>query len=459
MRNPNVTEPAIDSIGSFLAGAATEIVACHPPVGVRRLSGGASRETFQVELHEALPLIMQRVRAGALSATFSMEDEAVLLRVARSHGVPVASVIAAIDDPSVAGSAALFLAFVAGETLPKRILADPALESARGLLTKQCGEALAWIHQIPVRDVTHLRAQDPLEVVRTLLDVLDEPHPVFELALRWLAAHRPNTPPPAVVHGDFRLGNLMVGEDGLRAVLDWELAHLGDPREDLGWLCAPAWRFGGAHPVGGFGTIPELLSAYTQAGGAAVEEDDLRWWVVLATVRWGAICILQANTHLSGASRSVELAVIGRRVCETEHDLLDLLDVPPSGHGDPVAGATSGSASPSGGVHDRPDAGELLEAVREFLENDVLDAVTGRVRFHTRVAINALAMVERELRAGDSPSQAHRARLARLNVRSSRALAAAIRDGEFDERLVSLGPELRGMVQAKLSVANPRYDR
>ncbi len=454
-----MAETDITSIASFLESNASGTVGGHPPTEIRRLSGGASRETFQLDLHNASPLIMQRVRAGALSATFSMEAEATLLRVASAHGVPVARVIAATDDPLVAGSAALFLVFIAGETLPKRILGDPSLQDARRLLTGQCGAALARIHQVPVGEAPHLRTEDPLAMVRSLLDVLDDPQPVFELALRWLAANRPANRPLSIVHGDFRLGNLMVGEDGLRAVLDWELAHQGDPLEDLGWLCAPAWRFGGADPVGGFGTIPELLDAYMKAGGAEVQEADLHWWMILATVRWGAICILQARTHLTGASRSVELAVLGRRVCETEHDLLDLLDVPiAENHLKPSdPGAEAATENEVSDMHDRPNAGELIEAVREFLETDVLDAVTGRVRFHTRVAINALGMVERELRAGQSAATDHRDRLARLQVESSRALAQAIRDGTFDSRLSALGPELRGLVRTKLTIANPRY--
>jgi aminoglycoside phosphotransferase (APT) family kinase protein len=127
------------------------------------------------------------------------------------------------------------------------------------------------------------------------------------------------------VHGDFRLGNLLVDRSGLVAVLDWELAHLGDPLADLGWFTVRAWRFGGAGEVAGLGSIDELVDAYENAGGASVDRDALRWWQVMGTLRWGVICMLQASTHLSGASRSVELAAIGRRVCENEYDVLRLL--------------------------------------------------------------------------------------------------------------------------------------
>ena len=141
-----------------------------------------------------------------------------------------------------------------------------------------------------------------------------------------LAASPPPPRDPVLVHGDFRLGNLIVGPEGLRAVLDWELTHVGNPAEDLGWLCVKAWRFGAGPPVAGLGSREELLAAYRAAGGPDISLAELRWWEILGTLRWGVICLTQAWAHLSGAHRSVELAAIGRRVCEQEWDLLLLLD-------------------------------------------------------------------------------------------------------------------------------------
>jgi aminoglycoside phosphotransferase (APT) family kinase protein len=128
-----------------------------------------------------------------------------------------------------------------------------------------------------------------------------------------------------VVHGDFRLGNLIIGDAGLAAVLDWEAVHLGQAMEDVGWLCMRAWRFGGRQPVGGFGTLADLAAGYTQAGGPELDLDELRWWLTLATVRWGIDCLELAQRHLSGAERSLELAVIGRRRHETEYDAIRLI--------------------------------------------------------------------------------------------------------------------------------------
>ena len=171
-----------------------------------------------------------------------------------------------------------------------------------------------------------LPADDPLVLWPGWMDALRQPSAVFEIALRWLIKHRPLPGRSAVVHGDFRLGNLMVDESGLAAVLDWELVHRGDPLEDLGWFCVRAWRFGeDARPAGGLGSVEDLVAGYERAAGTPVDRDALRWWRVLGTLRWGILCQYQAHRHLSGQTRSAELAAIGRRAAENEWDLLDLL--------------------------------------------------------------------------------------------------------------------------------------
>jgi aminoglycoside phosphotransferase (APT) family kinase protein len=151
----------------------------------------------------------------------------------------------------------------------------------------------------------------------------------LELGLRWLEDHLPETgaaAPPRLVHGDYRNGNFIVGPEGIRVVLDWELSHLGDPVEDLGWLCVKSWRFGNVDQrVGGFGTTDELLTAYAAAGGANVSPGHLRYWETFGTLKWGIICEMQCFAHLQGLVRSVELAALGRRIAETEWDLLELI--------------------------------------------------------------------------------------------------------------------------------------
>jgi aminoglycoside phosphotransferase (APT) family kinase protein len=292
--------------------------------GLHRLSGGASRVTSSFEAvapdGSRTPLVVQQVRSGAGGTGPGMAAEAAVLRVAAEAGVPVPRVVAVGE-----GASFVVQQHVAGETIARKILRDDEYAAARPVLAGQCGRALAALHAMPVDAVPGLDVPDQVAQYRAVLDASGQPHPAFELAFRHLEATRPAASATTVVHGDFRLGNLIVGPDGLRAVLDWELVHLGDPLEDLSWLCVKSWRFGAAPRVGGFGEVPDLVSAYEEASGRTVDLDALRWWETFGTLKWGIMCIMQAAAHLTGAARSVELAAIGRRVCEVEHDLLLLL--------------------------------------------------------------------------------------------------------------------------------------
>lgn len=433
---------------------------------LRRLSGGASRVTSAFDLvapdGEARPLILQMDRAGGAPGQAKARLEHGLLDAAVRAGVPVPAVVAAPDAGPAAGPAAdplggawLVVERLAGETIPRKILRDPEWAVARSALTAQCALALAAIHTIDPATIEGLPRADPLRDPLPLLDALGEVRPALELGVRWLAAHRPEPGPGGrsrvTVHGDFRCGNLLVDADGLRGVLDWELAHAGDPAEDVGWLCAPAWRFGGPGEVGGFGAVPDLLAAYEAAGGESLAPERVHWWQVYATVKWAAICALQASVHLSGATRSVELAAIGRRVCESEWDLFVLLGVaPPADLPEPVAAA--GPLPPFG----RPSAAELVEAVREYVEG-LMERDEGAAGFEARVARNALGVVERELQLGPSIAAAHAARLADLGFPDDAALAAALRAGDLDEDWRSVAPALAAAARDQLLVANPAY--
>ena len=432
--------------------------------GLTRLSGGASRETWRFTA-AGRPLVVQLQRAGD---TRDMLVEAAVVGAAGAAGVPVPELVTSRRRSD--GSAFMVVEAIGGETIARKIQRDPEFEDARRRFARDCGAALARIHTIDPDAVDGLVVDDQVERYSTVLADLDRPHPVFELVRNWLIEHRPDGARRAVVHGDFRLGNLIVGHDGVRAVIDWELAHLGDPMEDLGWLCVRAWRFGGAEPVGGIGSREDLFAAYEDAGGGPVDASVVRWWEVLGTWKWGIMCILQAEAHRSGAVRSHELAAIGRRVCENEYDLLRMLgadlfgsaadaELPPNAPDAPDAPVEHGDADPDGSLHDVPTAAELVEAVREWLDRDVLDATDGRLRFHTRVASNVLAMVQRELELGPELSAAHRARLDRLGVGSDRELASAIRAGDFAGREAELAPHLHRTVADKLRVANPRHLR
>jgi len=302
-------------------------------VDLRRLSGGASRETWSFDLVDgsgARHGFVLRRDPGGHTGESARATEYRLLVAAAAGGVIVPRVRHLLEPGDELGDG-FVMDRVDGETIPRKILRDDEFAAARPRLARQCGEVAARVHAIDTGSLPSLpvqTAESQVAQYREVLDTFGEPHPAFELGLRWLADHVPSAPAePRLVHGDFRNGNFIVGPDGLRAVLDWELTHLGDPVEDLGWLCVKSWRFGVADRlVGGFGDVPDLRAAYEAAGGRPFDDATLRWWIALGTLKWGVICIGQAFTHLTGVVRSVELATLGRRVAETEWDLLDILD-------------------------------------------------------------------------------------------------------------------------------------
>lgn len=302
--------------------------------GLKRLSGGASKESWALDLVDdagAATLMVLRRQPTDLRFSFSgmesLSSEASLLQRAAAAGVPVPEVHFVLPHGSDAGEG-YAMARIAGETVGARILKAPALEAARAGLARQCGEALARIHAVPLEGLPALASFSPheeLEALRTRYLATGQARPVFDYALRWLADHMPADARRTLVHGDFRNGNIIVGEEGLRAVLDWELAHIGSPASDLAWLCVTSWRFQRPDlPVGGFGTRDQLLEGYRAAGGGAIDADELFAWEVFQTLNWGIMCAEVGATFMGG-TRSVEGAMIARRASETEFDLLRLL--------------------------------------------------------------------------------------------------------------------------------------
>jgi len=290
---------------------------------LERLTGGASRETWRFAVGgEAF--VLQRQRPGTPR---DMHVEVAVLEAAHATGVPVAEVVTSSRGMATnpLGEPFMVMRAVEGETIARKILRDDTFGSARPLIAGQIGRAMAQIHRIDHTTIEGLEGEDQVARYVQLMDESGQAHPAFEIAFRWLEANRPAPRDWCLVHGDFRLGNVIVGDDGLRAVLDWELAHIGNPAEDLGWVCVRAWRFGGGKPVAGVGDYAELLDAYEAESGVRIDERELRWWELLGTVKWGLMCISQSAYHLNGVVRSHELAAIGRRVCENEYDALTMI--------------------------------------------------------------------------------------------------------------------------------------
>jgi aminoglycoside phosphotransferase (APT) family kinase protein len=250
------------------------------------------------------------------------------VRAAASARVPVPRVRMILEPSDELGSGYV-MERLEGETIARRILREDAFAAVRPLLARQCGEILARIHAIPVESLPKLPFADApgqLASYRAVFDSFGRPHPVFELAFRWLADHMPAPAPATFVHGDFRHGNLLIAQgEGVRGVLDWEIAHVGDPMEDLGWICVNSWRFGAELPVGGFGTREDLFAGYEAGGGMKVDPRRVHLWEILGTLKWGIMCMMQYSVFERGIDRSVERGAIGRRSSETEIDLLELL--------------------------------------------------------------------------------------------------------------------------------------
>jgi aminoglycoside phosphotransferase (APT) family kinase protein len=323
-----------------------------------------------------------------------MRLEADAIRACHAAGLRVPEVVLD-DDGSRLGTAGVVMSAVAGETLARKILRDDEFAHARQVLVGQLGAFLAGLHAIDPAEVPGAAEVDELARYWTSYELVPDRSVTFERAHAWLVANRPSRTAATIVHGDLRMGNVIVDGDGVGAVIDWELVHVGDPIEDLAWLCVKAWRFGAPLEVGGLGTIDELIGAYEGAGGQRVDRDAFHWWLVQKTLQWGIGCMGQAWAHLSGAVRSHELAAIGRRVAEQEWDLIELL-----APDEWAAARTAPLPEPvpdTPGLHGRPTARELLEAVRGFLADDVMVNTSGRLSFHARVAANMIAIVEREL--------------------------------------------------------------
>jgi aminoglycoside phosphotransferase (APT) family kinase protein len=428
-------------------------------VGVRPLPGGASRDSWDVRVRTAgdgeRRLVLLREADGqARHPDKNVAVEAAAMTAARMAGVPVAEIYDYGDG--ALGQAYLLMERLDGETIPRRLLRDETYAAVRPGLSRRLGEILARIHQVDPDSVPGLPRVDALGQVTGLYQAFAEPRPALEIGLRWLAEHRPAPAAETLVHGDFRTGNLMVGQDGLHGVLDWELAHRGDPRQDLGWLCTKAWRFGSASPVGGFGARAELMAGYAAGGGTPPDQETQRWWELYGTMRWALLCRRQAERYLADAEPSIELAVLGRRVCEQEYDiLLALGHAAPLTVADPLEGLEDHAATP----HDRPSGPDLLRAVREFLTTEPgLEAGPDpRLRFHARVAANALRIAEREAMLAAAHEQNHRTRLAALGCADDAGLCAAIRDGSLDHRFGEVVEAVRATTVDKLTVANPGH--
>lgn len=305
-----------------------------------RLSAGASQEIWAftaVGEGRKVALILRRPsqsdpedRLASLVLT-GRQVEIELQRKLHGLGINVPEVIAELRDEDGIGMA-FVMERLPGTAVPQKILGDDSYGEARSVLIQQMAAALARVHSVSTADLPTLpciTAAEQLVRFRAIVDGCELHHPGLEVAFAWLEANLPTEATGTLVHGDFRLGNLIVDPTGLSGIIDWELAHLGDPMSDLGWLCLRSWRFSGPEfPAAGLGSRGKLFDAYANAANAAVDPERVRFWEAFGNVRWAVICLLQVRRFLvdSPEGSHIEHAAIGLRLDEALYDFFRLID-------------------------------------------------------------------------------------------------------------------------------------
>lgn len=441
----------------------TELVSC------TRLSGGASQETYRVvtggpagERRFAMRRSLGGVAQSVMPGHPGLRVEARLMTVARAAGVPEPEVLWVFDPEDGLGEG-FVMEWLDGETLGKRIVAADELAEVRPRLAYQCGEILARVHAIDVdadfgSALARLTPEAFLDQTYARYRSFDAPQPMIDYTARWLRERLEGMPPPerlALVHNDFRNGNLMVGAKGVVAVLDWELAHVGDPMRDLGWICTNSWRFGRSDlPVGGFGAYEDLFAGYESVSGSPVDRERVHYWEVFGSFWWAVGCLEMANAFRTGIDRSIERAAIGRRSSECQIDCVNLIIPGPVHQLEPT---TAHSSS------DMPRAAELLEAASRYLREEVMTTTAGRTAFLARVTANALDIVARENTLGPAHREIERRQLAALLARDGEAdelrreLADGLRSGAMPLDRPGLADYLRDSVVRQVAIDQPGY--
>jgi aminoglycoside phosphotransferase (APT) family kinase protein len=442
------------------------IPGCSRLISAERLSGGASQETYRLTAligGEEQLLAMRRSPGGEYTdpvpAHPGLAVEALLMKSALEAGVPAPAVYHVLGREDDLGDG-IIMEWVEGEALGARIVRSDRFSEIRPVLAFECGRILAKIHGIDLKETglgKKLAVIPPNVFIDQMLErytLMNTPQPMIDYAGRWLKENLPGETRMTLVHNDFRNGNFLITAEEIVAILDWEVAHIGDPMRDLGWICTNSWRYGSDKPVGGFGDYEDLFRGYEEVSGVKVDPADVKFWQVFGSFWWAVGCLGFVEHYRNGPDQSVERPAVGRRSSECQVDCVNLL-IP--GPVDLVPD------EPSNSTLDMPGADELLTSVRDFLRQDVMAESTGRLNFLSRVASNSVDIVIRELALGP----AHRAgELSRLreffgsgdNLEDLRwRMARELRDGNLaleDERLKA---HLRTTVVNQIAIDQPRY--
>ena len=393
------------------------IPGCERLISADRLSAGASQETYRLKIatESGELLLALRRGAGGLVAEASegrvgLAGEAALMRAAKEAGVPEPEVYYLLRPQDQLGEG-FIMQWLDGETLGTRILRAPELAALRPRLAFECGQLLARIHGIDIEDealadcLTEMPTREFIQNMWQRYQSYDIPQPMIDYTARWLLQHLPDDIEPTLVHNDFRNGNIMVTPEGIQAVLDWEVAHIGDPMRDLGWICTNSWRFGRTElPVGGFGEYADLFRGYESVSGKPVDPKRVHFWEVFGSFWWAVGCLSMAEHYRSGPDQTVERPAIGRRTSECQVDCVNLL----------IPGPVELIQPSQTDDTEMPSISELVQSVRDFLRTEIMSETEGRNHFLARVAANSLDIVTRDQAIGEQARCAERARLQAL---------------------------------------------
>tara|TARA_R110001592_G_scaffold240929_2_gene501254 strand:+ start:79752 stop:81164 length:1413 start_codon:yes stop_codon:yes gene_type:complete len=454
------------------ATALTSVLAREVPgfrslTSYKQLTAGASQETYRIavdtatgEQRFALRRSQPTAESDSSVGSISLETEAHLFQVASAGQIPGPAVVHVLRPDDALG-AGFIMEWLEGETLGQRIVRADELAAVRPGLARECGEILARIHALDWQSAglgKELPTIDPATLVDEtwgLYCELDVPVPMIDYTWRWLKDHLPGKSRSALVHGDFRNGNLMVTPEGINAVLDWELAQIGDPVRDLGWLCVNSWRFGRHElPVGGFGEIEDMLAGYRDVSGIEVSREELAFWQVYGSFWWSMTTLQMASAWRRGETPSLERPVIGRRSSEAQMDCVNLLI--------PGDYALPDMQSPISRGTQLPMQAELLEGVAAFLKDEVAEQLESHNSFLARVAANSLRIAQRESQFGPALMAAEQARLETLLGKSGDldSLRWALVEELREERPLDspgLAEHLRQTVAGQLAIDQPNY--
>ncbi|CAE6820019.1 hypothetical protein R69746_06011 [Paraburkholderia aspalathi] len=300
-----------------------------------RLSGGAIQENWRLEMSDGKSLVLRTDSDAAIPTSCTRIEEYRRYRLAFQHGARVARPYGICEDLGIIGKPFFILQFVSGITAGHQLVKDSGFVTDRMALAFELGELIGDIHRTPAEEVTAVLGKPPRSAVtatidhlRSQLDMLPEANPALDLCLRELELRLGREKDVVYAHGDYRTGNYMVENGKVSAILDWEFSGWGHPLEDLGWFTAPCWRFGRTeNGAGGVGPLQSFLDGYFRSTNRKVEPPDLIVWQALAQVKWAVIALHQENRHVSGAQRSLELALSGRLVAGLTLEAMNLLEM------------------------------------------------------------------------------------------------------------------------------------